>query len=325
MRNRYLQIAAFAFAILCVASTAWAQYESGFESLYGTPEGIVLTGQEGYYIPSGTTSVDFKVYTYAGNVLAYPQNPEGGNQFIAGVGPGGGTYARAQNDIFYIFGGQWKFQYDVAVKFTLTGASSQNVGSFSVRSDEALGLNDYIHLMTWVDANNPTNFNAWYLAYDASGTQFSQPGQSPGPAWDGLMVDHWYRMWTVIDVDANTVLEVGIKDLETQVESVVQPTGWYLDGGAAGGGGFLPEAFRFFAGGSNNGNSTAWDNIKIIENVVTPTGACCVGSNCTIQTQADCTAMGGNYVGDGSTCEPTNPCATAIKPSTWGGIKAGYR
>lgn len=37
------------------------------------------------------------------------------------------------------------------------------------------------------------------------------------------------------------------------------------------------------------------------------TGACCVGSDCSIQTADDCAAMGGTYQGDDTTCE-SNPC-----------------
>lgn len=39
------------------------------------------------------------------------------------------------------------------------------------------------------------------------------------------------------------------------------------------------------------------------------TGACCVGVDCTIETEADCTGMGGVYQGDGTDCDP-NPCGT---------------
>lgn len=38
-----------------------------------------------------------------------------------------------------------------------------------------------------------------------------------------------------------------------------------------------------------------------------PTGACCVGPDCSIQTAADCEAAGGIYQGDDTVCNP-NPC-----------------
>ncbi len=41
------------------------------------------------------------------------------------------------------------------------------------------------------------------------------------------------------------------------------------------------------------------------------TGACCVGSDCTIQTESDCTGMSGTYQGDDTVCDP-NPCCTAF-------------
>jgi len=306
---------------------AFAQYEQNFENLTGNPQGYMLTNQDGFYLPGGVTSVDFKVYTYAGNVLGYPQNPNGGLQFIAGVGPGdGATYARAQRDIDFIFDpGVWTFKMDFACKDIMTGASSNNIGSFSVRSDNTLGLNDYIHLATWVDPNNPTTFNAWYLAYDAGGTQFASPGQSPGAAWNGLSIDHWYTLWTTIDLNSNMITEVGIIDIATGIENTYQPTNWYLDGGAAGGQGYLPVAFRFFAGGgSTNGNSTAWDNMSIEPAGAPPlTGACCVGETCEIHTADECAELGGRYLGDGTNCD-SNPCAVAVKSTTWGDIKSRF-
>jgi len=41
------------------------------------------------------------------------------------------------------------------------------------------------------------------------------------------------------------------------------------------------------------------------------TGACCVGATCTVMTAADCTAGGGTYQGDDTTCTP-NPCAPVL-------------
>ena len=38
-----------------------------------------------------------------------------------------------------------------------------------------------------------------------------------------------------------------------------------------------------------------------------PTGACCIGTSCSIGTNADCSAAGGTYLGDGSSCSG-DPC-----------------
>jgi len=45
-----------------------------------------------------------------------------------------------------------------------------------------------------------------------------------------------------------------------------------------------------------------------VEQCIIPTGACCVGETCTIETQAGCTALSGTYVGNDVPCDP-NPCA----------------
>jgi hypothetical protein len=37
------------------------------------------------------------------------------------------------------------------------------------------------------------------------------------------------------------------------------------------------------------------------------TGACCVGSECWVTTSAICTAIGGSYQGDSTSCSPS-PC-----------------
>jgi len=47
---------------------------------------------------------------------------------------------------------------------------------------------------------------------------------------------------------------------------------------------------------------------------VTPTGGCCVSQSCSIQTQADCTTLGGTYLGDGTNC-----AGTPGTPTTYSG------
>ena len=47
----------------------------------------------------------------------------------------------------------------------------------------------------------------------------------------------------------------------------------------------------------------------------TPTGACCVGTDCTIETEEDCVDMEGEYQGDDTECDP-NPCETGCCPWT---------
>jgi hypothetical protein len=139
-----------ATAVLACGMAA-AQYDSGgYESptYVGSPEGTILTGQDGYYIPADTDSVDWYCYTYAGNVVGIVPHPtDGGEQFVAGEGPGDGTfYARAQRDMPwgpYV----WHITYDIAARYMAAATPQNNVGSFSVQPYP--GSASYIHLFSW--------------------------------------------------------------------------------------------------------------------------------------------------------------------------------
>jgi hypothetical protein len=250
--------------VLCAvlaSGPAVADYVSDFEDLSGAPNGVAVTGQDGYYIPAGTESVDFYVYTYTDNALGLPQNPTGNDQFIGGTGPANAVYARAQRDMSFAESATWVLAYDFAAAYLGAGASANNIGSFSLRNEDA-AVTHYIHLMSWVDPADPTTYNAFYMPYDVGGVQFPQPGTSPGMMWEGLELGHWYRAWTLLDLDANLILEVGIADLQAGTQEIFTPVDWYLEGGGGGTTG-APMNFRFFAGGSVEGNTIAFDNIAI--------------------------------------------------------------
>jgi hypothetical protein len=259
--NRFTRanvILAFALLVLPIAR---AEYITGFEELLGSAGGELLTGQDGYYLPV-TGSTDFLVYTYEGNALGLPQNPTGEDQFIGCMGPGNSVYGRAQRDLSFDVCPVWVIAWDFAATYLGVAPSAQNVGSFSIRN-EPLAISHYIHLFTWVDPDNPTLFNAFYLGYDAGGTQFLQPGETPGFMWMDLSINHWYRAWTKVDLAANMIVECGIMDLSTGMFEVQSPVGWYLVGGSAGAAG-PPLSIRFFAGTSTiSGNTTAFDNVDI--------------------------------------------------------------
>jgi len=301
---------------LALPLAAGAQYTQDFEGLNASPSGTLLTGQDGYYLPTGTGDTDFMVYTYAGNTLGIVQNPEGGSQFIAGTGPGGGVYARAQRNLTFGFG-VWDLWYDFNGIYTGAPPSSNNLGSFSMRQS---ANTVHINLFTWLDPNTPTTVQSTYVYYDANNVQSPIPGTPPGPEWANMQPNHWYRCRTTVDLDQNLIIEVGIRDLSGGSEAVYDPTGWYLYGWA-----FplnLPDAFRWFGGGGNPGNTTAWDNAVIQPAVVPVTGACCIDGQCTITTEVDC---GGQWLGpDYPSCDP-NPCPPVpVLESTWGAIKNQY-
>lgn len=247
-------------AVMFVAHVAGAQYASNFEALSGSAGGTVLTGQDGYYIPGGTNSIDFNVYTYSGNALGLPVNPQGGRQFVAAEGPGSPTFGRAQRDI------AWPtdtavVNYDLLSSYNGQPPSANNLGSFSVQPFP--GSASYIHLFSWTDPAAATNWQALYLGYDAGGALLAQPGASPGPEWENLSLDHWYRFSTSIDFSTNEVTGASITDLTTGTTTTAPLSGVYLEGGTAGGAG-APTGFRFFAGGGVSGNITAWDNFSVV-------------------------------------------------------------
>lgn len=256
-----------ALTCLLVAS-AGAQFETGFEDYAGTPGGIPITGQQGWYIPAGTTSVDYNVYTYFDNALGIPFHPDPTppfNDFFAGgVGPGSPTFARAQHDIEFT-AATWEIGFDFCAAFLGTPPSSNNVGSFSAQPDP----NDYIQLMAWVPGQEGVLFTLGYMAYDAGGVQFPQPGVIPTPAWDNLMLNNWYRAVMIVDFPANMITEVRIQDIQAGTPMVTfTPTDWYLEGGS--GGSSAPSTgFRMFAGGGVDGNVLAFDNLFLREVVAT--------------------------------------------------------
>jgi hypothetical protein len=270
--NRFLKrdiglIAVLAGGLLLAEGASAAQYD--FEPPYAAdPSGLPLNGQEFWYNPSPEMSVSFNVYTYAGNTLGLPANPTGGKQFAGGTGPGGGMFARSQHDKVNGPGACWEYAYDFAAKFVGTPPALNNIGSFSKQPLP----NDYIHLLTWVPGLEGVSYNAWYLAHDAAGVQFLQPGLSPGPAWDGLEVSHWYRATTIVDLASNRITEVRIKDLVTGTETIVNPADWYLEGGVTGS--TAPAtSFRLFAGSPEVGNVAAFDNVELNSCDATPVAA----------------------------------------------------
>jgi hypothetical protein len=243
-------------------SAASAEYVTDFDdpTYDGSPEGVIMTGQDGWYLPSG---VDYYVYTYEDNALGVIGNPMGSSQFVAGHGPGSPDFARAQHDIDFSVGGIWEIEYDVAVLYGGDPPGSNNLGSLSLQPS-ADSVGSFIHLFSWVDENTATNWNAFFLHYDADGNQVAQPGSSPGPAWENLELNHWYRFETIVDFDANKIIEVGFKDITDGGDPVhFLPTDWYLSGGDVGGPPTV-SALRFFAGGTNPCNTVAWDNLDVV-------------------------------------------------------------
>ena len=81
--QRGMIYAAIAVASSLLAGSASAELCTDFENYAGAPEGFPLTGQQGWYIPSGTTSVDFQVFTYLTGRCANGAERDGGTLYHA--------------------------------------------------------------------------------------------------------------------------------------------------------------------------------------------------------------------------------------------------
>lgn len=251
-------------ALLLVPALAVAQHSTGYETVKAAPGGLKLTGQDGYYIPAGTVSVDFKAYTYANNTLGVPNNPAGGKQFVAGIGPGQvngrNTFARAQRDMAYC-GEKWTASFDVLVQHRGKLPTGQNLGSFSIQPFP--GSKNFIALARWVNTATATAWNADYVYYSAFGTRLI--GSVPNAGFQNLAVNKWYRWETDFDFTTNQITEVRLIDLAAGKLVRQTLTTWYLEGGKAGGR-KRPTGFRLFAGGSGataEGNMLAFDNVAL--------------------------------------------------------------
>lgn len=273
-------LAAASLLVSLAAAQAPAGYTSLFEGIAGSPTGVDIwdplqpigtPGIDNYYWPAGTTSVPHQVFTYAGNTLNVPMNPNGIVQFLAGTGPGGGTtYSRAQRDLSYGCNtGRWTFGTDVLVQFNGTLPATQNVGSLSAQPFP--GGQSFIMLLRWSDVTTATTWNADYVWFDSvAAAQLTESVADPG--FQNLAVNTWYRWETDVDLTSNRILEVRITDLLTNVTVSNAPLDRYMEGGSLGSA--PPTGFRFFAGGSGAGNTIAWDNPRILPGRVVPIPGC---------------------------------------------------
>ncbi|MCC6286058.1 MAG: PEP-CTERM sorting domain-containing protein [Phycisphaerales bacterium] len=222
----------------------------------GSAAGVVATGQDGWTLPSG---VDSHIYTYAGNAPGLALNAFGGEQFLGGTSQGGTSFARAQRAVDFSAGGKFVLSYDFAAIFTGALPSADNLASFSLQ--DSVTAKSYIALNRWLDNANPSlGWKAEYNVFDAAGAALNN--QLAGPEWGRLAINHWYRQTTVVDLATNQILRVAIEDLTTGDVTSVNPTGWFVAGGANSTRP-LPTGVRFFMGG-NAGNTMGWDNLDIV-------------------------------------------------------------
>ncbi len=251
---RHMTLAAV--VVVCsIAPLAFGDFTADFEApdYNGSAAGTLLTGQQGWYLPSGD---DYNLYTYADNPFGMTAvNPTGGDQFAAGLPPGvGTTHGRGQHDETLTAGSRVLYGYDFNGKSLLADPSlaASNVGSFSVQpSGES-----YIALMIW---NSPADtYRFEYIVDDVLGE-----GISPNPVVSSaLEPDHWYRAEAIVDYDLNRVIQSTLIDLETLEETTIMPEDWFLrDQPSAG---ELSTGFRMFNfWAAEQSNMLAFDNVVV--------------------------------------------------------------
>lgn len=258
------RIAAFSITATAIAS---ADFVADFESppYNGSPAGVALAAQDGWYVPVVTGSIDNNVFTYAGNPYGFPANPDGGLQFAAGRSLGGTSFCRSQHDYDFSTSTTWCITWDFICNFDGVAPATHNIASFSLQPGATAPPTNriFIVLNTHMgDLNIPTVWGSGYIVHNAAGTQVAQPGTYPGPEWQNLEYNVWYRQTTEVNMTENRITSVSITNLATGAAATVEPIDWYLGGGAAP---TLPHAtsFRLFTGGATAGNIAAWDNFSI--------------------------------------------------------------
>lgn len=241
-------------------------FTTGFESppFNGSAAGTTINGQDMWFTPAVAGSFDGFVLTYASNAYGLPMNTGGGTQFLGSRSAGGTGFSRAQREGI-TFSNITVVSYEAAAgTYAGTLPSAQNLGSFSLAPEPnpaAPSIRTYIQLNTWVDVATATAWNAGYLPYSATGVQAVQPGLFPGPEWQNLPLNNWFRFVTVIDFTLNRITEVSITNLTTGVTTTANPVDWFIGGGQTSTLP-IPTGVRFFAGGAG-GNTMGWDNLRV--------------------------------------------------------------
>jgi hypothetical protein len=263
LRNQRQHVFVTALAMaLCLVCAGPAAAQIGFEppDYDGSADGVILTGQQGWYVPPVTGSSDVFVFTYDGNALQLPANAYGDTQFIGGATLPGAINPRAQWDYDWNQASVWTVSYDICGQWAGSGPPIDYLGSFSLQDSTVARY--FIAVNSWADMTG--NFwRANYIIFNAAGVQ--QNPQLADPNWDNLQVKHWYNQSVTFDFDQNLILSVSISDLDTGDTATAYPDSWYLAGGANPTQP-LPTGLRFFVGGGQ-GNVLGFDNL-----VITPGG-----------------------------------------------------
>jgi hypothetical protein len=254
---------------LSSACTVFGGTIYNFESCNAGPIGVWNNqpppGCDGWYTPPtnlvpGSAAASVYPYTYVQG-FGFAADPAGGNNVLGLTGNSNGSIDRAQHDFSFSQAPQWDVAYDLSVANLSSSGNSYGtdyIGSFAIFNTGASAA-DFIALDQWDNASTSSTWTSSYYVYDAQGNPQSPDGVSPGPAWSGLLQNHFYSESTVFDRNTNEILSVSITDLTTNSTTTVSPADWYMSGGANPQS--APNAFRF--AGLGPGNALLVDNVSL--------------------------------------------------------------
>ena len=250
-------------AILALTVSLVAQgngYSTGFESFSASAAGTPCAGQDGFYVPATSTSIDGSIYTYAGNALGIAANPSGGANFFAGTSTGT-FYPRADRAVGLPSGGRVRIDFDVCVSFVGTAPVTNNVGSVSL---QPAGTARIANLVARWPTGAPTPPTTWDADVMTGASVLVNIGD---PDFQGLPVGVWHRWGCTIDLTTSEYIEFRITNGSTGLLTTFRPAaGTMLLSNPTGS---IPTGFRLFAGGGE-GNTFAVDNLTIAEPPVGP-------------------------------------------------------
>jgi hypothetical protein len=267
MRNHALRICLLTASLPALLAQG---YSTGFETLTASSTGTPITGQDGYYVPVAG-SLDGLVTTYAGNPWGVPANPNGGNNFWAGVSQATLIYARSQRNVTVSTNSRVYVQFDVLCNYVGAATPSNNIGSFSFQPSTT---NAYVNIVAAWPAGVTFPPTTWDATFVPGPTSTAAPIAIPDPAFQNLPVGVWHTLGATVDFATGEQIDFRITNGATNVTTVyVPPTSMPVPGQGLP----LPTDFRFFAGGSDN--LFAIDNFTVTYGATYSTfGAGCSGT-----------------------------------------------
>ncbi len=248
-------------------------YSTDFEAFNASATGTPAAGQDSFYIPAVANTVDGAIFTYAGNSLNVPANPNGGSHFYAGVSQlvaAVTNFSRAERPVTVTTSAIMSVEFDVCCNYIGAGTPSNNIGSFSLQPSAAATYPNILARWPTGATNPPPVWNADIVQGPGAGTQVVLAD----PAFQGLATNTWHRWGVTFDLAAGTYLEFRITNGATNTTTVFAPNPPLP----------LPNpgttpltAFRFFVGGLDN--VMAIDNFSLTYGASYATfGAGCAGS-----------------------------------------------